>query len=101
MNNDLQQKLMRDRKTNAVHLPLKASQKGGRSSRHVRGLSITTVLMAAGLLMACTATSRAQVFPASAGHTMIETFAKGLDHPWTLAFLPDGRMLVTERPGRL
>jgi glucose/arabinose dehydrogenase len=28
-------------------------------------------------------------------------WAKGLDHPWALAFLPDGRALVTERPGRL
>ncbi len=27
--------------------------------------------------------------------------AGGLEHPWSLAFLPDGRMLVTERPGRL
>jgi glucose/arabinose dehydrogenase len=32
---------------------------------------------------------------------IIETFARGLDHPWGLAFLPDGRMLVTERVGRL
>ncbi len=29
------------------------------------------------------------------------TVARGLDHPWSVAWLPDGRMLVTERPGRL
>ena len=27
--------------------------------------------------------------------------AEGLEHPWALAFLPDGRFLVTERPGRM
>jgi glucose/arabinose dehydrogenase len=31
----------------------------------------------------------------------LTTIASGLEHPWSLAFLPDGRMLVTERPGRL
>jgi glucose/arabinose dehydrogenase len=30
-----------------------------------------------------------------------ETVAQGLEHPWALAFLPDGRFLLTERPGRL
>ncbi len=54
-----------------------------------------------GLAMGCTAPSDAQVFPASAGNIMVETFAKDLDHPWALAFLPDGRILVTERSGRM
>jgi glucose/arabinose dehydrogenase len=35
------------------------------------------------------------------GILRIETVAKGLENPWALAFLPDGRILVTERPGRL
>lgn len=31
----------------------------------------------------------------------IQTVADGLDHPWSLAFLPDGAMLVTQRTGKL
>ena len=29
------------------------------------------------------------------------TVAEGLERPWSIAFLPDGRMLVTEKPGRM
>jgi glucose/arabinose dehydrogenase len=37
----------------------------------------------------------------TAGVVRVETVARGLEHPWALEFLPDGRMLVTERPGRV
>lgn len=41
--------------------------------------------------------------PAPADHSdyQLMTVAEGLERPWSLAWLPDGRMLVTERPGRL
>jgi aldose sugar dehydrogenase len=39
--------------------------------------------------------------PAAPSKMKVETFAAGLEHPWGLQFLPDGRLLVTERPGRL
>ena len=42
-----------------------------------------------------------QTFPSSAGELTVQTVARGLVHPWSLVFLPDGRMLVTERPGRI
>lgn len=39
--------------------------------------------------------------PSFKSRVAVETVAKGLNHPWGMQFLPDGRMLVTERPGRL
>ena len=42
-----------------------------------------------------------QVSPSGETKVAVTTVAKGLEHPWSLAFLPDGRMLVTERAGRL
>ena len=38
----------------------------------------------------------------SARHSFrVVTVVEGLDHPWSIAWLPSGEMLVTERPGRL
>jgi len=54
----------------------------------------------AAILIAPAAT-RAQTFQTSAGPIAVTTVARGLVHPWALQFLPDGRMLVTERPGRM
>ena len=61
-----------------------------------------SVLVLAGTLVAGGgASAPAQVFHSSAGDVVVQTAASGLDHPWAIAFLPDGRMLVTERPGRM
>jgi aldose sugar dehydrogenase len=75
-----------------------------RSSVLRRSLLFVAVATAAAILWS---SRRADMVVAE--HTMVSeehTFrvvplARGLEHPWGLAFLPDGRMLVTERPGRL
>lgn len=40
-------------------------------------------------------------FASSEGPLHAEVVARGLDHPWGMAFAPGGDILVTERPGRL
>jgi glucose/arabinose dehydrogenase len=51
--------------------------------------------------LAAAATLVLSALPAAALTLKPVTVASGLDNPWALAFLPDGRMLVTEKPGRL
>ena len=61
----------------------------------------TVVLAAAGFLSA-PVLAGAQDLIRSAYHDIrAVTVADGLEVPWSLAWLPDGDMLVTERPGRL
>ncbi|MBP5981728.1 MAG: PQQ-dependent sugar dehydrogenase [Halomonas sp.] len=70
-----------------------------RSIRRVRHSSVAGLVLMFGLsgLVLGVPPVQAQELPPY----QLTTIAEGLEYPWSLAFLPDGRMLVTERPGRL
>jgi glucose/arabinose dehydrogenase len=82
------------------------------SSSHTRiassilAAAVAAMICAAALAEADSRVGRAPPPPpqpakvVKAGYKVAE-IAKGLDHPWSMAFLPDGSMLVTERQGRL
>jgi aldose sugar dehydrogenase len=65
------------------------------------GISAAALAAISLLLGVPTMAAPAEEFPSQSGPISVATVAEGLEHPWGLAFLPDGRMLVTERPGRL
>jgi aldose sugar dehydrogenase len=70
----------------------------GISGRMCRAIAVVA------LTLVTTAHAQAPRSPTPAtvdGPLVVTEVARGLEHPWGLAFLPDGRMLVTERPGRL
>jgi glucose/arabinose dehydrogenase len=60
-----------------------------------------SIACAAGLVVLGLSPANAQTFHSAAGDLVVQTIASGLSHPWAIAFLPDGRLLVTERPGRI
>jgi glucose/arabinose dehydrogenase len=69
---------------------------GGRMSVH-RIVTVACLALGPGYASADTP----EAFQTASGGIVVETKAVGLEEPWSLAFLPRGRMLVSERPGRL
>src|SRR5215470_16342515 len=59
------------------------------------------ILFAVSSLIATGTRGEGPAYGSSAGELEVRTISRGLVNPWALAFLPDGTMLVTERPGRM
>ena len=75
--------------------PGKFSQMGKRAPL------LAALLLGASATFAIAKTAQTDAPPASTTKIKVETVASGLENPWGLQFLPDGRMIVTERPGRI
>lgn len=75
------------------------------STRARAGTGLPAAAVAIGALLASAlatpAAAQAPVYSSKHYDYRVATVAEGLERPWSLAFLPGGDMLVTERPGRL
>jgi aldose sugar dehydrogenase len=66
------------------------------TTRLIAPLIIGPLIIGAG-----TSKADAMTFTSQHHEVQVTTIVEGLEHPWGMAFLPDGAILVTERPGRL
>ena len=66
----------------------------------VRGL-VSSLALALAALASMAVGAADVVLRTEAGPVRLTEVVRGLDKPWSIAFLPDGRLLLTERPGRM
>ena len=79
-------------------------RQGRRREAGRTGAVFASAVPFAALLFGFTASPAAaetREFPTQAGTVLVETLATGLVHPWAVEVMPDGALIVTERPGRL
>ena len=63
---------------------------------------ILPILGLAAVLLTSPTTAQTRAYPSEHGTLQVSQLVAGLEHPWSLAFLPDQQgLLITERPGRL
>lgn len=66
-----------------------------------RGVALATLAASGTLSSPSAAADDARPALVPSASYRVQTVASGLDHPWSIGFLPNGNLLVTERPGRL
>ena len=70
----------------------------------IRAMTFRPVVELAALcafLSGCGGEDESQPEPPDRAEPTVSTIARDLEVPWEMAFLPDGRALITERPGRV
>lgn len=69
---------------------------------HLRRLTLSlTLLLSTAVLAPVAAQTMSETIQTSAGAMQVSAVVTGLDEPWAFGFLPDGKIVVTERNGRV
>ncbi|HUG28236.1 MAG TPA: PQQ-dependent sugar dehydrogenase [Gemmatimonadales bacterium] len=64
-------------------------------------ITVIALILVAGLALSAPATAQDSTLRSARHDYRVVTVVEGLVHPWSMTWLPNGDMLVTERPGRL